>query len=218
MLKRLIVVLLSACATLSAAPEAVIFDFGGVMTGQPKRDAVVHFICTTFHLTPDAFEKVNQEKKQAVKSGKTDLEFWLSYAQKNNVQLPKDWAQNFQTTLKDAIGVNPQMYALVDQLKKQGVQVGLLSNIDNRLAKIIKDFGFYEPFNPCLLSCEIGAEKPDPKIYQHLLDQLEISAGNVVFIDDKKENIEAAKKLGFDAILFTSHAELEKALKIRELM
>lgn len=58
--------------------------------------------------------------------------------------------------MKQAIRVNEEMYALVDHLKEQGLTVGMLSNIDSRLASFIREFGLYEPFNPCILSCEIG--------------------------------------------------------------
>lgn len=42
--------------------------------------------------------------------------------------------------MKDAIGVNLEMYALVDQLKEQQIPVALLSNIDERLSKLIREF------------------------------------------------------------------------------
>jgi hypothetical protein len=44
---------------------------------------------------------------------------------------------------------------------------------------------------------------------------MELSAASIIFIDDKAGNIEAAQKLGFDAILFTSQKQLQKDLKKR---
>ena len=117
--------------------------------------------------------------------------------------------------MKDAIGVNPEMYVLVDQLKAQQIPVALLSNIDDRLSNLIRDFGFYEPFEPCLLSCEIGVEKPDLKAYELLLKTLNLPAKDVVFIDDRPENVEAAKTLGLDAILFKSEQQLRNELRTR---
>jgi putative hydrolase of the HAD superfamily len=110
------------------------------------------------------------------------------------------------------------MYDLVLELKGKGIPVALLSNIDDRLARIIREFNLYAPFDPCLLSCEIGLEKPDPKIYEFLLKEMELSATSIIFIDDRAENIEAAQKLGFDAILFTSQNQLQKELKKRGLL
>jgi HAD superfamily hydrolase (TIGR01509 family) len=110
------------------------------------------------------------------------------------------------------------MYTLVNQLKEQKIPVGLLSNIDERLSKLIRDFGLYEPFNPCLLSCEIGIEKPDLKAYEFLLTQLKLPAEEIVFIDDRPENIEAAKAVGLDAILFESELQLRGELAKRRAL
>lgn len=207
-----------AAASLVASPQAIVFDFGGVLTGEPDRNAVVNFICESFHFSKDQFEKVNLEKRAAIKQGMTDEEFWLSYAQSQDIQLPDNWSHSFKGVMKNAIGVNPNMYGLVEELRTLNIPIALLSNIDTRLSKLIREFGLYEPFNPCLLSCEIEIEKPDPKAYKFLLNELHIPAHDVVFIDDKCENVEAAKQLGIDAILFESEQQLRMDLIKRGLL
>jgi len=201
--------------SLIAAPQAIVFDFGGVLTGEPNREAVITFIRQSFHFSAEEFEKINQEKRLAVKQGKTDEEFWIAYAKNKGIKLPANWSASFRSVMKDAIGVNPEMYALVGQLKEQQIPVALLSNIDDRLSKLIRDFGLYEPFKPCLLSCEIGVEKPDLKAYELLLKTLNLPAKDVVFIDDRLENVEAAKTIGLDAILFESEQQLRTDLITR---
>jgi HAD superfamily hydrolase (TIGR01509 family) len=47
-----------------------------------------------------------------------------------------------------------------------------------------------------LISCEIGYEKPDPRAFQFLLEELDLPPNLCTFIDDKKENVEAARALG----------------------
>lgn len=220
-MKRTLFSLIASTITatsLIAAPQAIVFDFGGVLTGEPNREAVITFICQSFHFSAEEFEKVNQEKRQAVKQGKTDEEFWIAYAKNKGIKLPANWSASFKSVMKDAIGVNPEMYALIDQLKEQQIPVALLSNIDERLSKLIRDFGLYEPFNPCLLSCEIGIEKPDLKAYELLLTELNLPAKEVIFIDDRPENIEAAKAVGLDAILFQSEQQLREELSKREVI
>lgn len=210
--------LMLATATLSATPQAIVFDFGGVMTGEPNREVVIQFLCESFQLSLTEFEKANQEKRQAVKLGKTDEQFWLEFADKRGIILPDHWTQRFKLVMKEAIGINPEMYALVDQLREKQIPIALLSNIDERLSKLVREFGLYEPFNPCLLSCEIGAEKPDPKAYEILLEQLDLPSRDIVFIDDKLENVEEAKKMGLDAVLFKSSDQIRQELKRRGLL
>ncbi len=215
MIRKCMITLVTACAALSAAPQAIVFDFGGVLTTEPNREVVVQFLRNTFDLSSEEFEKVNQQKKKAVQSGKTDEEFWLEHAKKTGIKLPSSWAKDFKSAMKQCIGINEKMFALVDRLKQKGLTVALLSNIDPRLSAYIREFGFYEPFNPCLLSCNIGLEKPDIKAYEYLLNELKLPAKDIVFIDDRLENIDAAKRAGLDAVLFVSQEHLQKELETR---
>ena len=207
-----LVALIVASQGLLAAPKAVVFDFGGVMTGEPNRQAVIDFIQESLHLSSAEFEKASRDKRSAVALGKTDEEFWVEFAEKKGVLLPDDWSGSFNSVLKNAIGVNPEMDALVDQLKASKMTVGMLSNIDKRLAALIAEFGFYTPFEPCLLSCDIGFEKPDPKIYQVLIAEMKLAPEEIIFIDDKEENISAAQAVGIDGILFESTDQIRREL------
>lgn len=219
-MKKFILLLMTPFLTtlsLFAVPKAVVFDFGGVMTGESKKEVVVQFLRSTFNLSEPEFEKINLEKKEALNAGKSDEEFWLQFAEQQKIALPATWPKELKAVMKEAIGVNPEMYILVAELRAKQIPVALLSNIDTRLAKLIREFGLYEPFDPCLLSCEIGVKKPDPKAYQVLLDQLKVSTTkDVVFIDDRQENVDAALKFGLDALLFTSLDKLREELEKRE--
>lgn len=203
--------------TLLAAPQAVVFDWGNVI-GFNDRSVVVNFMCDSFHFSESEFESANLEKRKAMKAGKSDIDFWIEFAQKKGIQLPKDWAQRYTDTLKKSVGADSNMYVLIDQLKDKGLRVGMLSNIDDRYTKLIRDFGFYEPFEPCLLSCEMGLEKPDPKAYELLLKTINLPAEEIIFIDDKAENVEAAKVVGIDAILFSSEPQLRNELSKRGVL
>ncbi|HSX37750.1 MAG TPA: HAD family phosphatase, partial [Chlamydiales bacterium] len=195
---RIFLCLVFIAGALCAAPQAVVFDWGNVLAFE-NRSTVVDFMCETFHFSEADFEAANAEKRKAVKAGKSDVEFWLQFADKRGVALGDEWPASYQAILKKSVGVDEEMLAIVSELKSQQIPVGLLSNINDKYTKLIRDFGFYEPFDPCLLSCEMGLEKPDPKAYQLLLEKLALPADEIVFIDDKEENVEAAKKLGIDA-------------------
>lgn len=77
MLRKIILALLTLGSSVWGESKAIIFDFGGVMTGEPHRALVVDFLCRTLHLSKQEFEVINKEKKAACKAGKTDVEFWL---------------------------------------------------------------------------------------------------------------------------------------------
>jgi putative hydrolase of the HAD superfamily len=198
--------------------EVVVFDFGGVMTFDHDRTAIVQFLCDSFSFTSEEFDQVNGKKRDAVKAGQTDEEFWLQYAKDEGISLPANWTQEFVSVIRNSLNVNPAMYQLVEELKERETSVGLLSNIDHRLAELLRKFGCYEPFDPCILSYEIQIKKPDPKAYEYLLETLGTPAEEVVFIDDKIENVEAALKLGIDAIHFQSAEQIREELSARGLL
>jgi putative hydrolase of the HAD superfamily len=219
-MKKTLLALIASTLTatsLIATPQAVVFDWGNVI-GFNDRSVVVNFMCDSFRFSENEFEAANLEKRKAIKAGKSDIDSWLEFAQKKGIQLPKDWALQYTAILKESVGADPNMYVLIDQLKENGIRVGMLSNIDDRYTKLIRDFGFYEPFKPCLLSCEMGLEKPDPKAYELLLKTMNLPAEEIVFIDDKEENVEAAKTMGIDAILFSSEPQLRNELSKRGVL
>ncbi len=63
-----------------------------------------------------------------------------------------------------------------------------------------------------MVSGEVGLLKPDPGIYELLLAANGLTAAETVFIDDKAENVDAARTLGFYAIRFTDAPRLRAAL------
>lgn len=95
------------------------------------------------------------------------------------------------------------------ELKERGFKTYLLSNYP-------KDFfechsaGFF-PFMPYIdgkiVSAYVEMIKPDPNIYRELLKTYDLKAQECVFIDDRRENIEAARQLGFKGILFESYEQ-----------
>ena len=62
------------------------------------------------------------------------------------------------------------------------------------------DAGLVSRFDGGVASCEVHINKPDPRIYQALLDQYGLKASECVFIDDNLANVQAAFTLGFVGI------------------
>ncbi|HEY0757796.1 MAG TPA: HAD family phosphatase [Acidisarcina sp.] len=98
---------------------------------------------------------------------------------------------------------------LVRMAESSGLQLAILNNE----ARELNDYRLQQfnltPFFECFLSsCYVGLRKPDPKIYQRGLDILQRSAGEVVFIDDRAENVAPAAALGMHGIQFRNPAQL----------
>lgn len=196
--------------SLYSAPKAVIFDFGGVIATSVSSTIKSH-LKTVFDLNDEEISQLRSQQKAFMKEGASEEAFWLNLAEIKKIDLPNNWIDEWHTTITNAIVVNPEMLTLITELKARNLCVGLLSNIDYNYAVLLRKLGYYHAFDPCILSCDVSTRKPDNRIYQLLLDKLGLLPEDVIFIDDKEANIAAAKKLGFDTILFEND-EVTKAL------
>ena len=106
-------------------------------------------------------------------------------------------------------------------LKKRGYKIYLLSNINEESAQYLKkEEAFFDYVDGAILSYQHHVVKPDPKIYHLLLDTYHLEPTTCVFLDDRKENIDVARQLHMNGIVFTNPAqaflELEELLKREE--
>jgi len=90
----------------------------------------------------------------------------------------------------------------------------LLSNT-NRLhyASIKRSYAFPKKVKGEVLSYKVGARKPEPAIYRAATKMAGLKPKACLFIDDLQKNVAGAKKLGWNAVRFTTAEELEKDLK-----
>ena len=216
-LKTIIATLLIS-TSLMAAPKAVVFDFGGVMIEKPDSKMIAEFLCETLFLSKKEFKKLHQEKKSAKEQGMDTIHFFKNYAAKNQISLSPTWEEEFVEVMKQSLHPRSEMYAFVEKIKKKNILAPLFSNIDEYRANLLKKMGLYDPFSFCLLSCDLGVEKPDPKAYAILLEALDLQAEDIVFIDDREENVEAARKFGIDAIHFKSVQQIKEELLKRKVI
>ena len=103
---------------------------------------------------------------------------------------------------------------LVQSLKEAGFHVFFVSNYSKKAYDECGESLAFMPYmDGGLVSFKARMTKPDPKMYQMFLEKYGLRAGDCVFVDDTAENVEAAKKIGFRGIVFTSYDELLLELK-----
>lgn len=98
----------------------------------------------------------------------------------------------------------------VKNLKANGYKVYLLSNFGSNFASVKDTFHFYPYVDGGVISYEVNQIKPDLDIYESLIQKYNINSSNAVFLDDREDNIQSAKVLGFHTILV---GEFKEALK-----
>jgi 2-haloacid dehalogenase len=103
---------------------------------------------------------------------------------------------------------------ILKRLKQAGYPLYGLSNWSAETFPSMRErHDFFDLFDDMVISGEVGHAKPEPQIFQILLDKIGKPAGECLFIDDSLANIQQAQKLGFATILFQSPQQLESSLR-----
>lgn len=102
---------------------------------------------------------------------------------------------------------------IMASLKRAGVPVHALTNFSAELwPRTVEAYPFLGGFDVAVVSGEVGYIKPDPRIFDVLNARSGLNAGEMLFIDDRAENVEAASQLGFRTIRFTDADALARDL------
>lgn len=112
----------------------------------------------------------------------------------------KDIEQSVDNAMHQGVGpFYEETLETMSWLRKEGIEIGLLSNALPNLADTGQTLAAEDKI---FVSYELGLLKPDKAIYQSVLARLNAKPEEVIFIDDKRENVEAAKSLGINGIVF----------------
>jgi epoxide hydrolase-like predicted phosphatase len=137
-------------------------------------------------------------------------DFYGEVVQKLEAEVGQD---TFFRIYTDVFSLNPPVLDLLRRLKT-GYKLILLSNTDvERFGFIKKKFPEIFLFDDYVLSYKVGYMKPHPQIYKEALGTAQVRAEECVFLDDLPENIEGAREVGMNVILYEPHTDLEAELK-----
>lgn len=196
------------------ALRAVVFDYGMVLSGLPDAKAHAELLRIT-GLSHEAFEPLYWVDRHAYDRGDLNgLSFWQKLASDAALELSPEeidelncWDARMWTTS------NPEMLAWHQTLKAHGLKTAILSNMgDTVMESIAEEFAWIADFDLLIWSYQHRMAKPEPAIYELLLNKLGTAPEETLFLDDKHENIEAARKLGIIGLQFSTVEQLREDL------
>lgn len=101
----------------------------------------------------------------------------------------------------------------VRKFRKKGYKTYILSNYSKRGYEVTKqELPFVADMDGVLFSYEVKLVKPEPEIYQTLLEKFQLKPEECVFLDDNEKNIIAAREAGIHAIHFKNKEQAEEEL------
>lgn len=118
----------------------------------------------------------------------------------------------FVPIFNDIFVEDQEIASLIRSLKKSH-RLGLISNTNPiHVPHVLKEYPTLREFEKHWWSNEVGMRKPDPKIYHSALDHFDVEPNEAVFIDDLPTNIESAKNIGINALLYQGAGPLKAEL------
>lgn len=200
--------------------KSVIFDFGGVLV-KPDENMLIAYLAQSFGVSESEIRKLQVTELQWIRVNDTEFGIWKNYAKEHcNIDLSEDWREQYAAQKIQAVKELPGIRALLNDLQNHGYSLEMLSNFEEWMEPFLDQFGYRDPslFTHIYLSYKTKKEKPSLEAYQHVLTDLGLYGNETIFIDDQIKNIEAAQKLGIDAIHFTCADLLRQELISRGIL
>jgi len=193
--------------------KAIIFDFGNVLLEWNPRYVYQRYFQDDPEGMEQFFKEVNfadwnlqQDKGRPFAEGVAILsERFPHYA-----ELIQAYHENWIDSIGAAYGGTIE---ILKQLKKAGYPLYGLSNWSAETFPFAREkYDFFDLFDDFVISGDVGHVKPDPEIFQIMLEKIGRPARECLFIDDALTNINQAQKMGFAIVHFQSPEQLAIAL------
>lgn len=199
--------------------RAVIFDFGNVLLEWSPRHVYRRYFPNDEEAMERFFHEVNfmdwnaqQDKGRTFADGVAELSGQFPHY----AELIQAYHDNWEESIGDYFAGTVE---IMKRLKKAGYLLYGLSNWSAETFPIAREkYDFFHLLDDIVISGEVGMIKPDPEIFEHLLERINTTAQECLFIDDAPANIEQAHKMGFATIHFQSPEQLEEELHRLQLL
>ncbi len=177
--------------------EAIVFDFGDVFVNLDKDATSRKLKEMDIDKLPDSITAKNREYEQGFVTSDEFSEHYRS-------QFPQLKQEDFLNSWNAILLEFPEYrFRFIQKLSEEkNFKLILLSNTNEYHIEYIKsNVPFFNEFQECFeafyLSHEIGLRKPNPEIFEFVMDNHNLNPENCLFIDDTKENTDVAERLGF---------------------
>lgn len=197
-----------------AVIKGVVFDLGGVLIDWNP----MHLYRKVFDGDETAARNFLDTICTGAWNSEQDAGRDLMVATAERVALYPEWSREIRAYYGRWIemigGPIPGMYELMLELKALGLPLFALSNWHcETFAKIRYDYPVFDLFDKIVLSGEHGVIKPQRRFFDIALRTFGMPVENLIFIDDRADNIEGAAEAGLRGIVFTDVRELYRALR-----
>jgi 2-haloacid dehalogenase len=200
-------------------PVAVIFDVGNVLYGWDPDSFLLRQIADDDARMRFVDDVGLWQWHETLDGGRPYAEAAAELSEKfpEYAHLIAAWSDRFGETITGPV---PGVHAIVEALDRKSVPLYAITNFSADFWPPFHDRerAFFRRFRDIVVSGEVKLLKPDPSIYYLALDRFRLRPQDVLFIDDRLINLEAAEAVGMRTHLFTTAEDLHARLEAEGLL
>jgi epoxide hydrolase-like predicted phosphatase len=192
--------------------RAVFFDYGGVIQ-RTEFQAPRQRLAERFGLEYEDIDRIvfdSPTAKQATVGEIPVEKHWEAVAKR--LKISREQVADVESEFFAGDVVDRSILEYLRTLRPR-FKVGLISNAWSDMRAYLVRKNLDELFDTLSISAEVGAAKPEARIYFHALEQAQVKPEAAVFVDDMPANIQACEAIGMKGILFQDPQEAMERLK-----
>ncbi len=191
----------------------IVFDYAEVISHPPPEEAG-DLLAEAVGVPRDRFWPAYWHDRKVYDLGTVEAAtFWGGVCARLDRPLDAGLLQRLVTLDLGAwLHLNPQAMAIVEDLAAGGARLALLSNAPVEMARLIDAQEWAGLFRHRFYSADLGRAKPDPEAFRLVCARLGAQPADLLFIDDREENVSAARGLGITSLLYTGPDRLRADL------
>lgn len=194
--------------------KAIIFDLGGVILTH-TREITLKILASIFKVDTEEvglFYKTLEDDwvTGKIKDRVAIAKFKARFSAKKSVdEILEQWEKLYEESTE----INQDVLQIVDNLRKQGYKVYLLTDTTDLHHKFNMKRDLFGHFDRIFASFIEGKRKTTRDFYKHLLEQTDLKPNECIFIDDRQSNLKIANSVGIDTSLFRNYKSLIRKLR-----
>ncbi len=184
----------------------VLFDYGGVVSQWPSEEEL-ESLASVAGASVAKFSDAYWQRRAAFDRAELDaVLYWQQVGLilgRSSDYDPDEIARLVRLDTDSWLHLEPGTVELIAELSAAGHRLALLSNAPEVIAAAIAELPVARYFEHLIFSARVGSAKPDRECYEAALAILKATAEDVIFLDDRTDNLAAAAAMGMRTIHFT---------------
>jgi HAD superfamily hydrolase (TIGR01509 family) len=129
---------------------------------------------------------------------------------RKELETPQMTNQDFFELLRNSYKINPEVKSYIQEIRSKGIISSVCSNnFETRVRELNSKFDFLKDFDIRIFSFEVGAIKPDKKIFEVLLENTGVKPEGIIYSDDSNEKLKGALELGINSFVFENFEQFK---------